>query len=60
MTSALNQNDSADPRDPAFLQSVKMVWDRIGREILTDEDLIVLAGEEISRTCTREEKQYNS
>lgn len=54
----MNQAISNDPRDAAFLLKVKNVQDRIGRELLTDDDLIVLATEEISRTYTREEKQY--
>jgi hypothetical protein len=55
----MNQAIPNDPRDAAFLQRVKKVQERIGRELLTDDDLIVLACEEISRTFTREEKQYN-
>lgn len=56
----MDQNKSVDPRDPAFLQRVQNIRERAGREILTDEELIVLASEEISRTCTREEQQYNT
>jgi hypothetical protein len=49
-----------DSRDPSFLEMVKKTRDRAGRELLNEEDLIVLATEEISRTFTRQEKQYNS
>lgn len=56
----MNQNPPADPRDPAFLKIVSQTQSRIGREVLSDEDLIVLAGEDISRTWTREERHYDA
>jgi hypothetical protein len=49
-----------DPRRPAFLQKVKTAQDSIGRRLLTDEEVLLLAAEEISRTSTREEKNYNT
>jgi hypothetical protein len=51
----INHND---PRDQAFLAEVEKVKRRIGERELDDHDLLVLACEELSRTYTREEKQY--
>lgn len=49
-----------DPRDAAFLREAESARERIGRGPLTDDDLIILACEEISRTCTREELRYRT
>jgi hypothetical protein len=49
-----------DPRDPAFLESVDVVTRKMGKKPLDDDDLILLACEEISRTVTHEEKNYRA
>jgi hypothetical protein len=56
----MNQTSPPDPRDPAFLKIVSTIQSRIGRIALSDEDLMRLAVEEISRTFTREEKHYDA
>jgi hypothetical protein len=50
----------ADPRDPAFLKSVDAITRKMGKKPLDDDDLILLACEEISRTFTHEEKKYQA
>ena len=50
----------ADPRDQAFLHAVDLVTRKMGRQCLTDDDLLLLACEEISRTVTHEEKHYQA
>jgi hypothetical protein len=49
-----------DPRDPAFLKSVDAVTRKMGKKQLDDGDLALLACEEISRTVTHEEKNYQA
>ena len=51
---------SSDPRDPVFLKSVDMVTRKMGKRQLDDDDLVLLACEEISRTVTHEEKNYRA
>jgi hypothetical protein len=50
----------SDPRDPDFLSAVDAVTRKMGKQPLSDEDFILLAGEEISRTVTHEEKEYRT
>ena len=52
--------ESNDPRNPDFLTSVERVKEKIGRRQLEDDEMIVLAVEEISRTFTHEERGYRS
>jgi hypothetical protein len=49
-----------DPRDPVFLESVDVVTRKMGKKPLEDDDLVLLACEEISRTVTHEEKNYQA
>ncbi|MBN1128352.1 MAG: hypothetical protein JXA71_05165 [Chitinispirillaceae bacterium] len=49
-----------DPRDPVFLQSVDAVSRKMGKTLLQDHDLVLIACEEISRTVTHEEKNYQA
>lgn len=56
----MNQSKPLDPRQADFLKEAEKVQLNIGRKPLSDEDLIILACEEISRTCTNEEKRYNA
>jgi hypothetical protein len=57
-TGPMDLNTAVDPRDPAFLRLIKETKEQAGRVLLTDDNLLVLACEEISRTFTREEKHY--
>jgi hypothetical protein len=50
----------SDPRDPVFLKSVDSVTRKMGKKPLDDDDLMLLACEEISRTVTHEEKNYQA
>jgi hypothetical protein len=50
----------SDPRDTEFLKAVDTVTRKMGKKLLTDDDLILLACEEISRTVTHEEKNYQA
>ncbi|MCU0610091.1 MAG: hypothetical protein MUF22_10040 [Chitinispirillaceae bacterium] len=52
-----NLNPS-DPPDFAFIRLVNETRQKIGRQQLDDNDLVILACEEISRTFTHEEKNY--
>jgi hypothetical protein len=49
-----------DPRDPEFLRRTEAVRQKSGRQLLDDNDLLLLACEEISRTFTREEIRYSA
>jgi hypothetical protein len=49
-----------DPRDPAFVREVAAIKETLGRRPLTEDELIVLACEEISRTYTHDEKSYRA
>jgi hypothetical protein len=53
-------NQPNDTRDPEFLREIDKVKSAIGKRPLSDDELIVLAGEEISRTYTHEEKKYKA
>jgi hypothetical protein len=48
-----------DPRDPEFLRQAEAVRQKFARQLLEDNDLLLLACEEISRTFTREEMRYS-
>ena len=50
----------SDPRDPGFLKSVDTVTRKMGKKPLDDDDLALLACEEISRTVTHVEKNYQA
>ncbi|MBN1759912.1 MAG: hypothetical protein JW863_16415 [Chitinispirillaceae bacterium] len=43
-----------------MLAAVEQIRDKCGRQRLTDEELLLLAGEEISRTTTFKELRYCS
>jgi hypothetical protein len=49
-----------DTRDPEFLREIDKVKSTIGKSPLSDDELIFLACEEISRTYTHEEKKYQA
>jgi hypothetical protein len=49
-----------DPRDPAFLREVAAIKAAIGRRPLSEDEMVVLACEEISRTYTHDEKSYRA
>jgi hypothetical protein len=49
-----------DPRDPEFLKAVDIITRKMGKKLLSDDDIILLACEEISRTVTHEEKNYQA
>jgi hypothetical protein len=49
-----------EPRNPEFLKTVDRVKLAAGRTLLSDEQLLVLTCEEISRTYTHEEKNYQA
>jgi hypothetical protein len=53
-------NETQDLRDPAFLRELERINAKKGRKVLTDEELLFLACEEISRTRTREEIGYSN
>ena len=44
--------------DPQVLLELENVRKKCGRRLLGDDDLAILACEEIARTTTREEKNY--
>ena len=48
-----------DIRDPQFLAWYKSVQQKKMKSELTDEDLLVCACEEISRSYTHQEKNYS-
>ncbi|NLG18699.1 MAG: hypothetical protein GX556_15325 [Fibrobacter sp.] len=48
-----------DSRSDDFIRVVEAVRKKEGNQLLTDDDLIILAAEEISRTFTHEEKNYS-
>ena len=48
----------ADYRNTEFLAEFQKVKQKAGKQPLDDGDLLMLAGEEISRTYTREEVRY--
>jgi hypothetical protein len=50
----------SDPRDTEFLKAVDTVTRKMGKKPLDDDDLVLLACEEISRTVTHEEKDYQA
>jgi hypothetical protein len=47
-------------RDVSFLQTVEALRARLGSLMLGDDDLLLLAYEEISRTTTYEEQAYHA
>ena len=54
------KREQADLRNPDFLRTVDKVKQAIGRRPLSDDELVALACEEISRTYTHEEKRYTA
>jgi hypothetical protein len=49
-----NANDSAQE----FARYIEEIQKKTGTELLSDDDLLVLAAEQISRTFTYEERGY--
>ncbi len=49
-----------DPRNPDLLNAVTVISGKCARTLLSDEELLLLACEELSRTTTYEELQYRS
>ena len=49
----MQMNDTDD-----FANALTRVEGKMGKDLLTDDDLIVLACREIARTYTRDEKNY--
>ena len=47
-----------DPRDPELIKTVEAISGKCARTLLSDEELLLLACEELSRTTTYEELQY--
>jgi hypothetical protein len=47
-----------DPRNPELLKMVEAISGKCARALLSDEELLLLACEELSRTTTYEELQY--
>jgi len=50
----------SDLRDPLFLETVDKITRNMGKKSLDDDDIVLLACEEISRTVTHEEKNYQA
>jgi hypothetical protein len=48
----------SDETPETFQQAVDKVKEKVGKELLTDDDVLVLACAEIARTYSREEKGY--
>ncbi len=50
---------NSESRSDDFNKVVEEVRKKEGHQLLNDDDLIILAAEEISRTFTHEEKNYS-
>lgn len=46
-------------RDEAYNSFMNVIRNHIGTKLLTDDELMALAFDEISKTFTREERNYN-
>jgi hypothetical protein len=58
----MQQNDierKSDSRDAAYCTFIDSIKSRIGLKVLSDEELIALAFDDISHTFTRDERNYN-
>ncbi len=51
-------NQKSNSSDYDFQKDIEKVNEKIGKESLTDDDIIILASQSIKRTYTFEEKGY--
>lgn len=54
----MDSKESASKSAASISQAVESVKQRIGRERLSDEDLLLLCAGELARTFTYDEKNY--
>jgi len=58
----MQQNDkkmSSEDRDPVYSAFITKIKNQCGVSLLSDEELVALAFDEISRTFTRDERNYS-
>ncbi len=58
----MQQDDNewlTNSRDEAYNAYMNVIRNKIGKKLLSDDELIALAFDEISKTFTREERNYN-
>lgn len=51
-------SDKLENKESTFVKAITEVNNKVGKEYLTDKDLILLASQSIARTYTYEEKGY--